>query len=57
MRTEEKGRADALAMLTVMGPVGGGRGDGRGRERLDDELESEGGLMSVDGCWVYFLIR
>lgn len=34
-----------------------GRGDGRERERLDDELESEGSLMSVDGCWLCFLIR
>lgn len=23
------------------------------RERPDDELESEGSLMSVDGCWLF----
>lgn len=30
-----------------------GRGDDGKRERPDDELESEGSLMSVDGCWLF----
>lgn len=34
-----------------------GRGDDREREQPDDELESEGSLMSVDGCWLCFPIR